>query len=177
MATFRRDLTKGATYFFTVTSYRRQPFLTKPEVIATLREAIAEVKQSHPFDIVAWAVLPDHMHTVWALPENDADYGLRWGLIKRFVSRDACQTISVTKAKSQIKRNESGFWQRRFWEHRIRNDADLQRHVDYTHYNPVKHELVERVVDWPHSTFHRFVERGWLNQDWAGSASEGEFGE
>ncbi len=177
MATFRRDLTKGGTFFFTVATYRRQPILTKPEVIISLRQAIVDVKNSHPFEIVAWVVLPDHMHTVWTLPENDSDYGLRWGLIKRLVSRQAGKARMVIPAKSQVKRNESGLWQRRFWEHRIRDDADLQRHVDYIHYNPVKHGLVERVVDWPHSTFHRFVEKGWLSQDWASMPPAGDFGE
>ncbi len=178
MATFRRDITKGATYFFTVASYRRQPILTKPELIASLRDAIAEIKKNHPFEIVAWVVLPDHMHAVWTLPKDDSDYGKRWGLIKRFVSREVGNAATLKLTKSQGKRNESGLWQRRFWEHRIRDDDDLQKHVDYIHYNPVKHGLVERVSDWPHSTFHRFVEKGWLTQNWAGSTrSEGEFGE
>ncbi|MEY4730741.1 MAG: hypothetical protein RL020_1899 [Pseudomonadota bacterium] len=177
MATFRRDLTKGATYFFTVATYRRQPILTKPEVITSLRNAIAETKNEYPFEIVAWVVLPDHLHAVWTLPEGDSDYGVRWGLIKRKVTAEASGHVTIKLSKSQLTRNESGFWQRRFWEHRIRDDDDLQKHVDYIHYNPVKHGLVENVVDWPHSTFHRFIEKGWVTQDWAGSNIEGDFGE
>jgi putative transposase len=160
--------------------FRRQPILTKPDLIAPLRNAIAETKKAYSFEIVAWVVLPDHMHAVWTLPEGDSDYGVRWGLIKRMVAAEASSHVTIKLSKSQLTSNESGFWQRRFWEHRIRDDDDLQKHVDYIHYNPVKHGLVENVIDLPHSTFNRYVENAWLKPDWAGTSlviTIGEFGE
>ena len=125
--------------------------------------------------IEAIVVLPDHLHTIWTLPADDADYAERWRMIKsRF-------TKSLVKEGVKIGRNEKGeydLWQRRYWEHTIRDDLDLQRHVDYIHCNPVKHGLVERVSDWPHSSFHRYVRDGIVSVDWGGVAlTDGGFGE
>ena len=108
--------------------------------------------------------MPDHLHTIWTLPENDADYSSRWRAIKsRFTRRLRTQGAPL-QANSK---GEYALWQRRYWEHTIRDEDDLQKHVDYIHYNPVKHGLVNRVTDWPYSSFHRYVRRGWLSQDWA----------
>jgi putative transposase len=110
-------------------------------------------------------VLPEHLHTVMRLPEGEADFSNRWSLIKRRF------TDAVAAAGMQIARHRNGefaLWQRRFWEHTVRDDGDFERHVDYIHYNPVKHGLVGRVCDWPHSSFHRYVRRGLLPEDWAG---------
>ena len=207
MATFRRDLTQGGTYFFTLASAGRRQVFSRPEVIEALRQAIRQVGAQLPLTIIAWVILPDHMHAIWTLPDGDADYARRWGLIKRAVSRDvrgahatgdvgndvrgahATDPGSVRTAHvlgianlplstSQKKRHESGLWQRRFWEHRIRDEDDLQRHIDYIHYNPVKHGWVDRAEDWPYSTFHRFVRLGLLNRDWASGPVEArEYGE
>jgi len=117
------------------------------------------------------------LHAVWSLPEGDADFSSRWSLIKSGFSRGL--PGDKPRSASKIARRERGLWQRRYWEHAIRNDADLERHVDYIHFNPVKHGHVSRVCDWAHSSFHRYVERGILPLDWGGDVGEavGSFGE
>ena len=136
-----------------------------------LRTAIETVRSTRPFTIDAWVLLPDHLHCIWTLPEGDADFSTRWMMIKRSVSL-ACREIYhradwMTTSKS--KHRESTIWQRRFWEHQIRDEDDLVRHVDYIHFNPVKHGNVQRVGDWPYSTFHRYVHDGIYPSDWSGS--------
>jgi putative transposase len=130
------------------------------------------VKSRHPFHIDALVVLPDHLHAIWTLPEGDADYPKRWALIKAAFSRHLPK--DERRNPSRIAKDERGIWQRRYWEHLIRDDRDYARHVDYIHYNPVKHAYVTRVADWPHSTFHRHVGRGLYPPDWGG-ASDSEF--
>jgi putative transposase len=122
------------------------------------------------------SVLPDHIHAVWALPVGDADFSTRWNLIKAGFSRGL---DAMPRTASKAHKREKGIWQRRYWEHAIRDDADMERHVDYIHYNPVKHGHVTRVIDWPHSRFHRYVERGLLAADWGGDIKniQGAFGE
>lgn len=121
-----------------------------------------------PFTIDAWVLLPDHLHAIWTLPKDDAAFGKRWGIIKAHVSRKCALLIdtSVARNASRVIRRESDFWQRRFWERQIRDERDYERHVDYIHYNPVKHKLVNRVADWPHSTFHQYVGRGVYANSW-----------
>ena len=178
MAAFRRALTPGATYFFTVVTYRRAPVLVRPEWLDALRQSVRSVRVALPFKIVAWAILPDHLHCIWRLPEGDADYARRWSLIKRKVSQATAGRVPSPLEHSRAKRRESGVWQRRFWEHQIRDDSDLQRHVDYIHWNPVKHGYAASAAQWPYSTIHRFIARGVLAPDWGGGARiEGEFGE
>ncbi|NEV63250.1 REP-associated tyrosine transposase [Thiorhodococcus minor] len=161
---YRRALVEGATYFFTVNLADRGSRLLVEQVDA-LREAVRVVKRSHPFEIVAWVVLSDHIHAVWTLPTNDADYSARWNQIKGGFSRriGPGEEISNSRAKKQ----ERSIWQRRFWEHLIRDDLDLKQHVDYVHYNPVKHGHSSHVADWPFSSFHLYCRRGWLATDWA----------
>jgi putative transposase len=179
MPEYRRANIPGAVYFFTVVTHRRQPFLTDLRCRAALRDAVNRVRSEMPFEIVAWVLLPDHLHALWRLPLNDRDFSLRWSLIKQQVTRDCAtwlppQSLSASRAR----RGEGGLWQRRFWEHLIRDEADLSRHLDYIHYNPVKHGLVESVRDWPYSTFHRHVKQGTYPADWGGMAEEaGSFGE
>jgi putative transposase len=120
-------------------------------------------------ETIAICVLPDHIHAVWALPEGDADFSTRWNLIKTGFSRGR---DPMPRSASKAHKREKGIWQRRYWEHTIRDDADLERHVDYIHFNPVKHGHVTRVVDWPHSSFHRYVERGQLASDWGGDIKD-----
>ena len=169
MSNYRRAQAAGGTFFFTVVAYRRQPILCDEPVRAALREAINEVRRSRPFKIDAWVLLPDHLHCIWTLPPDDGDFSLRWSLIKRQVSLavGAQYRRAEWMNESKLKHRESTLWQRRFWEHCIRDDEDLRRHVDYLHFNPVKHGLVSRVSDWPHSTFHRFVKAGICPADWA----------
>jgi len=175
MANYRRDRTPGGTWFFTVTlANRKSDLLTKE--IDCLRESVRNVRHDWPFHIDAWVVLPDHIHAVWTLPEGDRDFSTRWRLIKSCFSRGLPRMEKVSA--SRLRKGERGIWQRRFWEHRIRDENDYRRHVDYVHINPLKHGYVEQVIDWPFSTFHRFVEQGQYPPDWAGDiALKGKFGE
>ena len=134
--------------------------------IDLLREVVRIVKQNHPFKIHGWVVLPDHLHCVIELPEGDVDFATRWRLIKMGFSKGLPRIERLSKVRER--RGERGIWQRRFWEHLIRDEADYQAHMDYVHINPLKHGLVRRVVDWPHSTFHRLVAIGVYPADWAG---------
>ena len=163
MVRYRRLRTDGATYFFTVTLRNRRAD-TLVENIDALRSAIARTRALRPFHIDAMVVLPDHLHAVWTMPEDDSDYSGRWRSIKSAFVR------SLRKDGMPINCNARGealVWQRRFWEHQIRDEDDLQRHVDYVHINPVKHGLVKRAIDWPWSSLHRYVRNGWLAADWA----------
>ena len=144
--------------------------------IDVLRKVMKKVKTTHPFRIDAMVVLPDHLHAVWTLPKDDAAFPTRWALIKAGFSR--CLGKDERRNSSRIAKGERGIWQRRYWEHLIRDERDYVRHVDYIHYNPVKHGYVSRVKDWPHSTFHRAVERGDYPPNWAaGPESDFETGE
>ena len=168
MSRFRRVSIAGGCYFFTVVSYRRRPILCGDTVRHALRRAIEEVRVKRPFSIDAWVLLPDHLHCIWTLPQGDADYSNRWMMIKRLVSiacRDDCRRIDWI-GQSRQQHRESTMWQRRFWEHHIRDDEDLSRHLDYVHFNPVKHGLVSNAADWPYSTFDRYVKKGVYPSDW-----------
>jgi putative transposase len=183
MPQYRRARVQGGTYFFTVNTLYRRPLLTDERVRATLRDGIHLARVAHPFEVIAWALLPDHLHCIWTLPPGDVDFGRRWSLIKRHVSI-RCAEIAPglgQRGASRLKRNESALWQRRFWEHQIRDDSDLAHHVDYIHWNPVKHGYVKRAADWPFSTFHRFVRAKAYPEDWGGGdipAHEGgQYGE
>ena len=167
MPDYRRNYVAGGTYFFTITPLQRGGNLLTRH-IEHLREAVRKTRQIKPFDIHAWVVLPDHMHCVISLPQGDSDFSNRIKSIKiRFV-----HAIPALETRSHVrsKKGERGIWQRRFWEHTIRDETDFAAHVDYVHINPLKHGLVNRVVDWPYSTFHRMVEQGAYPADWAGSA-------
>ena len=145
--------------------------------IDRLRHAYRTAQTRYPFETAAICVLPDHLHAIWVLPMGDADFGKRWGAIKRQFS--AGLSAARARSDSKIAKREKGIWQRRFWEHQIRDDVDLQHHVDYIHYNPVKHGYVSRAQDWPHSSFHRYVRDGLLLPDWgyAEQTQESGFGE
>jgi len=133
-------------------------------------------RRQYPFAIAAAVVLPDHLHLVMVLPEGDANFPIRLSLIKR---RFTTALIKSGAAVARFPNGELALWQRRYWEHTIRDESDLERHVDYIHFNPVKHELVNRVCDWPYSSFHMYVRRGLLPKDWAGDVRENlaSFGE
>ena len=167
MVQYRRNLVPGATYFFTVTLRdRKADFLVRH--IPLLREAFRSVRGQQPFMIDAIVILPDHLHCIWTLPPGDANYSNRWRRIKAQYSRELADTDATIR---QNEKGEYDVWQRRFWEHTVRDERDFQAHVDYIHYNPVKHGLVERVREWPYSSFHRFVRQGWLGVDWGGDGS------
>ena len=167
MPNYRRSFHAGGTYFFTVNLSRQDHSDLLTRHIDLFRESVRKVRRKHPFDIHAWVVLPDHLHCVIKLPEEDPDFPRRWQLIKAGFSR-ALPKEGLKSSESKRK-GERGIWQRRFWEHLIRDEHDYQAHMDYVHINPVRHGLVPRVIDWPYSTFHRLVEKGVYRRDWAGS--------
>jgi putative transposase len=161
---YRRARVAGGTFFFTVNlADRSRSLLT--EHVAVLRDVVGVVKRRHPFCIVAWVVLPEHMHAVWAMPADNGDYSMRWMLIKQRFSKAIALREGVCASKRR--NGERDIWQRRFWEHQIRNDVDLQRHVDYVHINPVKHGYVARASDWAYSSIHRYIRCGDMAVDWA----------
>ncbi|MCW1936438.1 transposase [Pseudomonas sp. MDMC_285] len=176
MPNYRRARVPGATYFFTVNLRDRTSDLLIRE-IDLLRETVRATKTRHPFHIDAWVVLPEHMHCLWTLPLGDADFALRWKVIKFAFSKRllATEMLSV----NQQNRRERGIWQRRYWEHLIRDEHDYQRHFDYIHYNPLKHGHVARLADWPYSSFHRAVAQGIYPADWCAVPEqvEGGYGE
>jgi len=171
MSDYRRARVAGGTYFFTVVTYRREPWLCRDWAVAALRDAVRKIRRRRPFTIDAWVLLPDHMHCIWTLPENDVDYAGRWRQIKEHVTRALARSSSPVAATSHARRRECSLWQRRFWEHLIRDADDLAAHFDYVHYNPVKHGLCAAPADWARSTFHRWVRAGMYAPDWgAGEA-------
>ncbi|MES2352898.1 MAG: transposase [Pseudomonadota bacterium] len=178
MSRYRRTSVAGATYFFTVVTYRRQQILCDELVRHALRDAIETVRLTRPFAIDAWVLLPDHLHCIWTLPDNDADFSTRWMMIKRRVSLAWHANYYRTELMNESKRKhrESTLWQRRFWEHQLRDDDDFIRHVDYIHFNPVKHGYAKRVADWRYSTFHRYVRDGIYASDWGGGANMAKVG-
>jgi putative transposase len=176
MPRYRRAKIAGGTFFFTVAIADRSDDLLVRE-IERLRRVYRSVQIRHPFETIAICVLPDHLHALWSLPDGDADFPRRWNLIKSGFSRGLDAAAALTGRR--VTKREKGLWQRRYWEHAIRNEADLARHIDYIHFNPVKHALVSRVSDWPHSSFHQYVAHGDLLEDWGGDVREiaGSFGE
>lgn len=162
MPGYRRTHILGGSYFFTVATFGRQPLLTQDATRLVLRQGIELARHVHPFTIDAWVLLPDHLHCIWTLPPGDAGFSKRWALIKRHVTRQSATNRDAAKpfSVSRRKRHEGRLWQRRFWDHAIRDEADLRAHLDYIHWNPVKHGYVTQVKDWPYSTFYRYAARG-----------------
>jgi putative transposase len=165
---YRRNFCLGGTFFFTVALADRRSNVLVDHVEA-LRAAFRATRRERPFAIDAIVILPEHLHAVLTLPPNDADFPGRWRRIKGHFSS------ALIKANARVKRWPNGqlaLWQRRFWEHTIRDENDFAQHVDYIHFNPVKHGLVGCARDWPHSSFNRYVRAGLLPVDWAGLAGE-----
>ena len=170
MPRFIRAKTPGATWFFTVNLQQRHGNDLLVRHINVLRACVAQERARRPFAILAWVVLPEHMHCLWTLPAEDADFARRWHVIKTAFSR------RLPARQSPNSRRERDIWQRRYWEHLIRDEADYQRHFDYIHINPLKHGHVRRLIDWPYSSFHRAVRQGIHGLDWAGDGSAGAAG-
>ncbi len=164
MTDYRRVYVPGATWFFTVNLAERNNNQLLIENIASLRMAFKYTQQRHPFRFEAVVILPDHLHCIWTLPPNDTDFSLRWNLLKGHFSRSIEKVERISPSRE--KRRERGLWQRRFWEHLVRDQADFNKHMDYIHWNPVKHGWVKQVSDWPYSSFHRFVKRGVYPKNW-----------
>lgn len=173
MRTYTRIRLAGGWYFFTVNLSVRRGNDLLVRRIADLRSAFRQTRRDHPFFLDAIVVLPDHLHCLWRLSPDDDDFPLRWRLIKaRFSSRlEPGEYVS----QSRQRKGERGIWQRRYWEHVIRDERDFQRHLDYIHYNPVKHGYVQAAKDWPYSSFHRWVAQGVYPADWAASAEVKEW--
>ena len=171
MVRYRRNRLEGGKSFFTLTlADRRSTVLV--DQIGALRAAFRATRQERPFGLNAVVILPDHLHAILTLPDGDADFPGRWRRIKGHFS------TNLLDAGIEIRRHPNGelaLWQPRYWEHTIRDDNDFARHVDYIHFNPVKHGTVKRARDWPFSSFHLYVRRGTLPEDWAGEIEEGTF--
>lgn len=164
MSNYRRSHVPGGTCFFTVNLLNRHSRLLTMHIDA-LQKAVGVAKRRLPFHIDAWVVLPEHMHCIWTLPEGDDNYSARWKIIKITFARQISRTESLSPVR--IKRRERAIWQRRFREHTIRDERDYTAHINYVYINPLKHGLVKRVVDWPHSSFHRDVRHGLFPANWA----------
>lgn len=169
MPEYRRAFAPGGTFFFTLVTYQRKPLFNIPANVEDLRCAMRQVRAERPFDLVAAVILPDHLHLILTLPRGDADYSIRLGRIKAGFTRllRQCAEPNVSARNlSRLRHREAEVWQRRFWEHVIRDDADLQRHLDYIHYNPVRHQLVPCPHAWPYSSFGQWVERKAYEANW-----------
>ena len=175
MVRYRRNLVPGGTFFFPVTLRDRRAS-SLVDHIDLLREAFHRARNERPFAMDAIVVLPDHLHAIWTLPPSDADFSGRWKRIKSNFTRNA---VRAGVPASRNARGEYDLWQRRFWEHKVRDDADFERCANYIHFNPVKHGLASAPTDWKYSSLHRYIRDGVLPQDWGGdgAALEGEFGE
>jgi len=160
----------GSVFFFTLVTHERRPILSSDLGRSSLRTAIQSVRDEHPFRILAIVLLPDHLHTVWEMTDAACDYSTRWRLIKSRFTRLWTESGGEEGliGSSRLRKAERGVWQRRFYEHTCRDEDDLSRCIDYVHVNPLKHHLVNRVVDWPWSSFHRYVRRGAYPPDWGG---------
>ena len=161
MSDYRRAFSPGGCFFFTVVTYKRQKLFLNENNIIMLRKALRHVKNNHPFEIDATAILPDHIHTIWHLPKDDSNYSLRWRLIKHYVSTHIDTTTNHRKEKN--------IWQRRFWEHKIRNENDWRNNIDYIHYNPVKHGYVDHASNWKYSSYTNSLTKGWYDNSWGNS--------
>ena len=163
---YRRAKIEGGTYFFTVVTDRRREFLCFPENILLLRQAVREVMAEYPFDINACVILPNHIHCVWTLPEGDRDFSNRWRLVKNYFTQKCDRQYHGQISASKQQKQEKAIWQRRFWEHCIVDETDFINHVEYIHYNPVKHGLVKAPKDWQYSSFLKYVRQGIYDINW-----------
>lgn len=165
MPNYHRAAFKGGYYFFTVVTFSRRRLFSEPLAIDCFRHSWDVIRSQRPFQMIALCILPDHLHTIWRLPPGDADFSTRWASIKGVFSREyqKCSGRSQILNPSRVKKRESAIWQRRFWEHQIRDENDLQKHFNYVHYNPVKHKLVQSVDTWPYSTYHYYRKIGWYS--------------
>jgi putative transposase len=163
---YRRAQAAGGTFFFTLVTHDRRRFLCQPQNVTLLRAAFRYVMARHSFKVEAFALLPDHLHCIWTLPTGDSDFSGRWRLVKGYFTRGCDPTYRGCVSASRERKGEQAAWQRRFWEHQIRDEGDLIRHMEYVHYNPVKHGLVSAPREWPHSSFHRYVRAGVYAEEW-----------
>ena len=163
---YRRAFTPGGCFFFTLVTQGRKPIFANAEAVEVLRNAFRSVRQSRPFEIDAMVVMPDHLHCIWTLPPGDADFSTRWRLIKTWFTKHCDPVLRPAPSIIRKSKHEQAIWQHRYWEHQLRDENDFARHVDYIHYNPVKHGLTVSPINWPYSSFRRYVETGIYPPDW-----------
>ncbi len=172
MPEYRRAFINGGAFFFTVATYKRRPLFAEEWAADALRDSFKRVMLSYPFEIDSIVILPDHLHCIWILPDGDSDFSLKWRLIKSRFTRFGPVTSAEAVSDSRLKKKEKGVWQRRFWEHMIRDEVDLNQHRDYIHYNPVKRGLAASPNEWKHSSFKRFAAKGLYTEDWGKNPHE-----
>ncbi len=163
---YRRAFLPGGSFFFTLVMEGRRPIFASAEAVDVLRDAFRSVRSSRPFELDAMVVLPDHVHCIWTLPPGDADFSTRWRLVKTWFTKHCDPALRLTPNRTQTARNEQALWQHRYWEHMLRDENDFARHIEYIHFNPVKHGLVSSAIDWPYSSFRKYVEAGVYPPDW-----------
>ncbi len=163
---YRRAFTPGGVFFFTLVTERRRPILASADAVSVLRNAMRNVRAKRPFTIEAMVVLPDHLHAIWTLPVGDADFATRWRLIKTWFTKHCDTRLRDRVDAVRGRKREQAIWQHRYWEHQLRDENDFTQHVEYIHYNPVKHGLARSPSDWPYSSFRRFVDAGVYPADW-----------
>ena len=157
---YRRAFVPGGSFFFTLVMQGRRPVFASAETVDVLREAFRSVRSTRPFELEAMVVLPDHLHCIWSLPKDDADFATRWRLLKTWFTKHCDPALRLVPDRARAARNEQALWQHRYWEHMLRDEIDFARHVEYIHFNPVKHGLVASAMDWPYSSFRQYVEAG-----------------
>jgi len=172
MPDYRRAWLRGGTFFFTVVTYKRYPIFEEEATVNLLNGCFQLVMDEYPYKMDAIVIIPDHLHCIWTLPSNDLDFSTRWKRIKATFTRGYAGGKAEVTSESMRKKKEAGVWQRRFWEHRIRDQEDFNRHCDYIHYNPVKHGLVSLPIEWKHSSFRKFVEKGFYPEGWGHGVQE-----
>ncbi|MEZ6047814.1 MAG: transposase [Planctomycetaceae bacterium] len=168
MVQYRRSLQPGGCFFFTVVTYNRRPLLTSELARICLRASIDKCRSMLPFTIEAFVLLPDHLHAIWTLPPGDSDYSKRWGLIKAEFTKTYLAQIGLEESLEieLVGDNRRAIWQPRFWEHTIHYEEELENHLNYIHYNPVKHGLVNSPHEWEWSSFHRYLRNEYYEVDW-----------
>lgn len=168
MSNYRRAHIAGGTFFFTVKTEHNAPIFAKQSFVILLGEVIRETMQLWPFEMNAIVLLPDHLHAIWTLPPGDVDYPKRWGWLKKEFTKRYLELggQEQTTSSSRKRYRRRGVWQRRYWEHTIEDEDDFETHFDYIHWNPVKHQYVTCPVDWPNSSFHRWVAKGVYERNW-----------
>jgi len=165
---YRRAFIPGGSFFFTLVTENRRAFFTDKNNVDTLRCAFKAIRARRPFHVDAIVVMPDHLHCIWTLPPGDQDFATRWRLIKTWFTKHCDASLRVRPNQARQNKREQAIWQHRYWEHALRDEADFERHVDYIHYNPIKHRYSSTPGEWPYSSFHRYVAAGIYPSDWGG---------
>jgi putative transposase len=171
---YRRAFVPGGSFFFTVVTEKRRPLFASADAVEVLRMAFRMIRSTRPFEIDAIVVLPDHLHCIWTLPPGDADFAIRWRLIKTWFTKHCNPALRAEPNRARTAKSEQALWQHRYWEHMLRDEADFARHVEYIHFNPVKHGLASAAMEWPYSSFRRYVVDGVYPLDWGQGAMDFE---